>query len=79
MEDLKNLLQNNVVVVKFKKVTGEIREMSCTLNQNLIPAYETKGIKKKNEDVLAVWALDKNAWRSFRLDSVIDFKVKEKV
>jgi hypothetical protein len=27
-------------------------------------------VRKQNLDVVSVWDLDKNAWRSFRLDSV---------
>ena len=32
---------------------------------------ETKAAKKQNDDVLAVWDLEKKAFRSFKLDSLI--------
>ena len=35
--------------------------------------------KKENLDVLSVWDLDNNGWRSFRLDSVTDYQVVEGV
>jgi len=34
---------------------------------------EEKAPRKKNFDVIATFDLDKQAWRSFRLDSVQDF------
>ena len=58
--------------VTFTKKNGEERTMFCTLMSEFLP--ETKETKKTdqkvNEEVLAVWDLDKDAWRSFRLDSI---------
>ena len=58
--------------VTFTKKNGEERTMLCTLMSEFLP--ETKETEKKdqkvNEEVLAVWDLDKDAWRSFRLDSI---------
>jgi hypothetical protein len=44
------------------------------MEQYVVP-YESKTERTKvpSEDTLSVWDLEKNAWRSFRLDSVIDF------
>lgn len=70
---LKDALHNGVVVVSFTKANGESRDMRCTLRSDLIPAtpiVEGKTPKKENPDVQAVWDMDKQAWRSFRLDSV---------
>lgn len=49
--------------------------MSCTLKEDVVQYTEkkTEKIKKENNDVLAVWDLDKKAWRSFRIDSVKSF------
>lgn len=66
-----SILTNNVVVVTFTKKDGEERVMKCTLNENLLPPKDPDvKPKKKSEDVIAVWDLDKSAWRSFRYDSV---------
>tara|TARA_A100001035_G_scaffold245040_1_gene213073 strand:+ start:260 stop:541 length:282 start_codon:yes stop_codon:yes gene_type:complete len=58
--------------VTFTKKNGEERTMFCTLMSEFLP--ETKETEKKdqkvNEEVLAVWDLDKDAWRSFRIDSI---------
>ena len=58
--------------VTFTKKNGEERTRFCTLMSEFLP--ETKETEKTdqkvNEEVLAVWDLDKDAWRSFRLDSI---------
>lgn len=71
-------LQAHKCVVKFTKVTGEVREMPCTLREDLIPKQEVKENakpKKPNDAVVSVWCLDKQAWRSFRVDSVQELRV----
>jgi hypothetical protein len=78
-EDLKKLLQNNTLSVLFTKKDGTKRAMLCTLDANLLPVAdkkegdEVKKEKKQNDESLAVWDLEKNAWRSFRIDSVVSY------
>jgi len=77
-EAFRKLFANNIINLSFMKKDGTKRNMRCTLindylpNQMDIKEEETK----KNPDVLAVWDLDKNAWRSFRLDSIISYSVE---
>lgn len=65
----------------FTKSDGTEREMKCTLKEEFIQQYEkkTERVRKENEDVLSVWDLDNNGWRSFRVDSIknIDFDLVE--
>jgi predicted DNA-binding transcriptional regulator YafY len=54
--------------------------MRCTLQDEFLPAQDVKDIKEgkvrnKTEEVVAVWDLEKEAWRSFRLDSITAVKV----
>jgi len=73
-EDLVSILQNSVALVTFIKKNGELRKMKCTLISETLP--DLVGTKrKKNYDVLPVWDLEKNAWRSFRIDSVKEVEV----
>ena len=47
--------------------------MRCTLVESYLPAQteiENHIQKKSNPDVLPVWDLDKQAWRSFRKENV---------
>lgn len=76
-EDLKNSLRAKVGTVTFTKQNGDERIMRCTLQESVLPAQtdlEESIQKKALTDSLAVWDLEKNAWRSFRYDSVISVK-----
>ena len=82
-EALVESLKINVMRVVFTKKDGEERIMTCTLSDYITPETtwreEIDTTKRKvNEEVLAVWDIDKDAWRSFRLDSITDLKVIEK-
>lgn len=71
---IKQTLKTGETIVRFIKANGELREMRCTLNAGMIPVVESDVVHKsprtENPDVQAVWDLDKQAWRSFRYDSV---------
>jgi hypothetical protein len=77
VNDLKTKLHESEVMVKFTKADGTERIMRCSLNDNFIPSYEFSGKKIQNPDVLPVWDIENMGWRSFRLDSVISYTVKE--
>lgn len=77
---LVNLLHDGVVTVKFTKNNGDERIMKCTLSPDYLPIVEeseetVKRTKAENPEVLAVWDLDKSAWRSFRYDSVLEVTI----
>lgn len=74
-ETLKNLLRSNVVEVTFTKVNGDKRVMNCTLQESYLPEHNGESERKKNENVLAVYDIDSNDWRSFRFDSVISYNI----
>lgn len=71
-----SLLKSEIVEVKFNKVDGTERIMKCTLREDSVIPYEktSKGHEKKvNENIISVWDLENDGWRSFRFDSVISF------
>jgi hypothetical protein len=68
-------LNNHECTVTFTKVNGETRVMPCTLKEDIVPKVEHKGTKKPNESVVSVWCTDKNEWRSFRVDNVVDLEI----
>lgn len=77
-DEMKDFLQNTVSNVTFTKKNGDQRIMKCTLMPEHLPPVEVKEgaeqtEKKVNTEVLAVWDLEAEGWRSFRLDSVINF------
>jgi len=65
--------KKGVVTVEFTKIdTGELRVMPCTLNPELSNHNVPEILEQKEEsDHLVVWSLDKQAWRSFRVNTVI--------
>lgn len=79
-DELKSVLQEKVCIVDFTKMNGENRLMKCTLMEDqLPPAPVSDGdgtftpaatTTPVNEQVLAVWDLQNNGWRSFRVDRV---------
>ena len=71
-------LLKGTVTVTFQKVdTGEIRVMPCTLNPKVLKANNTIEVKftAGKAETFPVWALDKNAWRGFILDTVISWVI----
>lgn len=76
--ELKEVLQNSVVTVIFTKVDGTERKMNCTLLPEYIPQVVaekqqllTESLPKtENPNTIAVWDIESNGWRSFRLDSI---------
>jgi len=79
--ELKENLSKSVAEITFNKVDGSVRKMHCTLMTDHLPqviskeqvAHVRSGAhvpRVQTDDVLAVWDLDKQGWRSFRLDSI---------
>ena len=73
---LKEMLQNGIISIVFEKADGTIREMNCTLNPTEMPAQllteeqNAAKIRTENADLLAVWDVDANGWRSFNISKV---------
>ena len=78
-QEIIEALKAHKCVIKFTKVNGEVREMPCTLREDIVPKYERKTpIKEtaKETDLISVWCLDKGAWRSFHASSVSELKLE---
>lgn len=79
IDELKSIFKTNRCSISFTKKNGEHREMECTLNPDLMPnastSLEPKRLKKENNEVLAVWDLNKNEFRSFRIDLLNSYKI----
>ena len=72
-------LRANVGRVRFKKVNGDLRDMRCTLRVDLLPPIvegtTTKHRHETSDEVIAVYDLDAEGWRSFRIDSLIKMDI----
>jgi hypothetical protein len=75
-DGLKSLLKTLILEVRFTKADGTERDMVCTLNPEVLPEEtETKTTttkRKLSDEVIRVYDIENEAWRSFRVDSLID-------
>lgn len=78
-------LRVNLLEVHFTKANGETRVMRCTLQPHMLPeSYrvdpkeraEEKNFHNSNPEAIAVWDIEANGWRSFRIDSVFYCEAK---
>jgi len=74
--DLKNLLEQNVVLVDFTKLNGDKRIMTCTLREDIKPAatkddaISQKKVRETSDAVVSVWDVNAQGWRSFRYERI---------
>ena len=70
--DIYNILRHRVATVTFTKVDGSTRTMTCTLKDDILPEeYRGRGaILTEASNVIRVYELGQNQWRSFKVDSV---------
>jgi len=77
---LLTLLRERQIEILFTKKDGSERLMKCTLSESKIPAEKApKGAERaKNDEVVAVFDLENEGWRSFRWDSIkaVHFEIK---
>lgn len=76
-EGFAKALHNGICRVTFTKINGEERIMDCTLTERCIPEDKRpKGTGKvrDNEDQLVVYDVEAEGWRTFKIDSVTEFK-----
>lgn len=72
-------LQKRTCRVIFKKVNGEERDMQCTLMAESLPPAKKddpltqKKVRAVNENTIVAWDINKDAFRSFRVENVISF------
>ena len=84
-EEIISQLQTSVCEIFFKKKNGAIREMICTLDPSRAPGLQLGRISEASNPanrtisptVVPVWDIEKMAWRSFRINSVIFFRQKK--
>jgi len=76
---LLNFLSTHVAEVTFTKVNGETRTMPCTLMPDVLPPQQLREFRRTrlyNPEVIAVWCLDREAWRSFRVMNITNIEVR---
>lgn len=72
-ELLHDQMKQTMVNFKYLKQNGEIREAVGTLNPILIERVQQfKGVLKNQKKTQAYFDIEKNEWRSFRVENLID-------
>lgn len=80
-EELMEMLKTSIVEVTFTKLNGDERIMPCTLSETVLPPatkedlLTQKKVREISDKVVAVWATESKAFRSFRYDRVKSVKV----
>ena len=72
-QKIQEQLQNGVALVTFTKADGSLRDMKCTLQPRLLPTSlkeSTINIDQES-DVLRVYDLETDGWRSFKISRLI--------
>ena len=73
MMGMLRLLRSGPAVVYFTKKDGTTRILKCTLENEFIEGvaeFSETGTRKQSDEVISVWDLENDGWRSFRVDSV---------
>ena len=75
-KEMNDALKEGIATVTFTKKDGTKRVMEATLMTEFMPIVDSskpKVKRKVNEEVLAVFDIEKDSFRSFRIDSVVSF------
>jgi hypothetical protein len=76
-EVLLEQLSSGKMKIVFTKIDGDRREMICTKNLSLIPTEDhptSKKIKTDPENIIRVYDLENDGWRSFVVDNIISYE-----
>jgi|LauGreDrversion4_2_1035121.scaffolds.fasta_scaffold204830_3 hypothetical protein len=66
------LLRQGAATIVFTKKDGSERVMKCTLQEGVVVPHEktTDRVKEPKDDILPVWDLEANAWRSITIPNI---------
>ena len=75
-EELIEQLERNILVVRFTKLNGDERVMTCTLLDEFKPpakkddSVSQKKVRELSDKVIVAYDVNANGWRSFRYDRI---------
>jgi hypothetical protein len=75
-DEMKKAIAKNVCTVVFTKLNGEERTLHCTSNTEFMPEdHRPRSVIDGRDHVISAYDVVNKGWRSFRIDSVKEFKV----
>lgn len=80
--ELMETLRAKSALICFIKKNGQVRRMQCTMKRtemihviemgsNMFNAYDEAGCTRMRNNLLVVWDLDRQGWRSLYIDRII--------
>lgn len=73
-ENMIEKLRESICNVEFTKVNGDTRIMKCTLLAEAIPEDQRPRISAEySPEVIRAFDINKQEWRSFKVDNVVTF------
>jgi hypothetical protein len=77
IKELKHALATNKVKLTFTKLDGTDRDMLGTTDTKRFEFVRVNSDKKKvpNPAIIKVWDLEKNQWRSVRVESIKSWSI----
>jgi hypothetical protein len=76
-QEILEALHQGTVNLQFKKVNGDLRNMVATLKSDLIPEKdipEEGKERKSNENIVVLYDLQVEGWRSFRIENLVEYR-----
>ena len=75
-DNITQVLRNGTADVTFTKKDGTERVMKCTLQEDIAVPYEKKTDRTREgkANILPVWDLEADAWKSINIDTVKDVR-----
>ena len=76
-QSISELLRNHEATITFTKKDGTERVMKCTLKEGVVVPHEktTDRVKEPKPDILPVWDLEAQAWRSVTIPNILSIEV----
>lgn len=77
-QEIIDALAENIIMVEFVKVDGTRRTIRGTLKPSMLPAPkelkegEVKKERKVNTEVITIYDLDSQSWKSFRVENYLN-------
>jgi hypothetical protein len=73
IDEIRDQLRQEPLEVHFRKKDGSIRRMICTTHPDVLgPQQEaSRSAAVFQNEIVTVWDLEADAWRSFQFDSII--------
>ena len=73
IDEIRDQLRQGTLEVHFKKKDGSVRRMVCTTHIDVLgdSSESTRSAPVFQNEIVTVWDMEADAWRSFRFDSIV--------